>query len=172
MSELNIEEIKQIKDSLTSLTVKENVQDAVIVNPVKEVESSLVTILRHRTAKLQSSLQFEELLRATAETRLSEASFPQLVDLLRTTQEGNSRAVEGLLAPIMASAAVSERLGSRPDRGADSVASDVYAKTDDKRVLQGLVALNQLLDIIKSKQASVVTAEIVPSTDQNDGSGS
>ena len=168
-----IDTLKQIKESLTAPAVRDNVQAAIIVSPAKEAEQSLVTILKHRTAKLQSSFDFEELVKDTIEARMSEASFPQLIQLLEKIQDGNSRAVEGILAPLLAAnASASDAV--RGSREADSAASEVYSKTDDKRVLQGLVALNQLLDLIKSKQgnAETVTAEIVPSHEQSDDSSS
>ena len=168
MNQKDIDKIKQVRDSLDSPAVTESAARAIITNPAREAEKSLIGLLHHRTEKLQSSFDFEELIKTTIESRMTEASFTQLISLLEVVQANNSRAVEGLLAPLMASPAFAEGMASRSNREADTAATAVYEKTDDHRVLQGLVALNQLLDIIKNKQgANTVTAEVVSSHEQS-----
>lgn len=172
MKQTELDKIQAISAAIGAPAVQQAVEMSVITNPAKEAEKSLITLLQHRTSRLQSSFEFEELVKATLETRIAEANFSQLMSLLDIVQGNNTRATEGIIAPFMANANFAEAFGSRSAN--ETAAADVYAKTDDKRVLQGLVALNQLLDIIKAKQVSAgaVTAELVPSSDQNGDSTS
>jgi hypothetical protein len=175
MNGKDISTLVDIKNSLDTPAVQEAVRDAVIAKPAKEVESSLMKLLQYRAAKLQDSIEFEELVKASIEARISEASFPQLLQLLEAIQAGNSRATEGLFAPFLNNPELAAGLtGGRTSKAADAAGEAAYAATDDKRVLQGMVALTQLLDLLKAKQsmAGAVTAEVVSSQDQTDDSSS
>lgn len=162
MNSKDIQTLNQIRNSLMDPTVEVAVKEAAIANPLKEVESSLSTLLTHRTEKLKSAFEFEELVRDTISTRISEASFSQLLQALEVIQNGNNRATESLIAPFMNNAALVEAAQNR-NSSTENAAAAVYAKTDDKKILQGLVALNQLLDIIKDKQAAA-EAEVADAT--------
>ena len=173
MDAKDLQTLATIRNTLVAPELEKAVTDAAITNPVHELERSLSTLLAHRTEKLKSSFEFEELIKTTISTRINEASFPQLLQALEVIQNGNNRATESFLAPLMSNTAFVDAARNHENANSQAAAA-VYAKTDDKKVLQGLVALNQLLDIIKSKQAAsdAEDATVVSSDDQNDGSSS
>lgn len=173
MNSKELQTLSQIRETLVNPVTNAAVEQAAVTNPVRELERSLTTLLAHRTEKLKSSFEFEELIKDTISTRINEASFPQLLQALEVIQNGNNRATESFLAPLINNPSFADNARNQESANSQAAAA-VYARTDDKKVLQGLVALNQLLDIIKSKQAAsdAEDATIVSSDDQNDGSSS
>ncbi len=123
-----------------------------IDNPAQEVETSLVSFLKHRLSKLKDDVDFEDDIKSAVLTRLSEATFPQLVTLLEVLQRNSNIGVEKVLAPFIASSGEKTILDSTKEIDRTSkVSEQIFEETDDKNILQSLNMLNQLMDIAKKE---------------------
>lgn len=151
----DIETLTSIRDSLNSAKTDAAVASATILHPAQEVEASLANFLKHRLSKLQEAATFEEQIKDVLITRLSEATFPQLIGLLEVIQKNNNIATEKVLAPFIAqsgSKSVTETM-REGSRNADRPEELLYADTNDKAILQSLGALSQFMEL--AKQASL-----------------
>jgi len=150
----DIETLNSIRKSLSSDITVAAVDNAVITNPAREVESSLAGFLKHRLAKLQESTSFEDQVKEALLARIGEANFTQLIGLLEVVQKNNNLATEKILAPFIAQGGgktVTETM-RETERGPD--ASDkVYDEVNDKAILQSLAALGQFFEMASKKSS-------------------
>ena len=146
-------DIAIVKDIFTSLESTEEVSKAFeIKSPATEVETSLVDFLKHRLTKLKEDVDFEDDIKNAVLTRLSEATFSQLITLLEVLQKNSNIGVEKVLAPFIASSGEKTILDSTKEINKKSqMAEQVFDETDDKKILQSLGMLNQLLDMTKKE---------------------
>jgi len=70
-------------------------------NPAFEVQSSLVSLLKHRINKIQDDLSFEVRIKEEILTRIDEANFSELLQTLNTIQTNTNVSVEKILAPFI-----------------------------------------------------------------------
>lgn len=142
-------DIGTVQEILTSLEATDNKSKAIrIENPALEVENSLVDFLKHRLTKLKKDVDFEDEVKNAVMGRLSEASFGQLITLLEVLQKNSNIGVEKVLAPFIASSGEKTILDSTKDMNRQTqAAEEIFKETDDKQILQSLLALNQMLDL-------------------------
>jgi len=146
MQNTDLATLHELKNALESKETTQIVNAVVIKDPALEVEQSLASFLKHRLAKLQEASDFEENIKEVILTRLSEATFPQLIGLLEVVQKNNNIATEKVLAPFIAQTkSVTETLRNREEFN-KTTEKEIYENTDDKSVLQSLHMLSQLLD--------------------------
>jgi hypothetical protein len=150
----DIETLNSIRKSLSSDITVAAVDNAVITNPAREVESSLAGFLKHRLAKLQEATSFEDQVKEALLARIGEANFTQLIGLLEVVQKNNNLATEKILAPFITQGGgktVTETM-REAERGPD--ASDkVYDEVNDKAILQSLAALGQFFEMASKKSS-------------------
>ncbi len=149
---MNEGDITVIKDIYHSMEVTEPDRFQ-IANPALEVENSLVIFLKHRLTKLKEDVKFEDNVKDAVLSRLSEATFSQLITLLEVLQKNSNIGVEKVLAPFIASSGEKTILDSTKKMNqASEISEEVFRETDDKEILQALGMLNQLMDIAKNKE--------------------
>lgn len=120
-----------------------------IDNPTQAVESSLVSFLTHRLEKLREGSEFEDEIKQAILARIPEAEFRDLGSLLDLVQRNNNVATEKVLAPFISqNGSPSPLLPQQALPGAD--AQNLLKDQDEKKVLQALTALNQLMEIVKN----------------------
>jgi hypothetical protein len=152
MQAKDLETLQSIKLALEGKELPQ-VEPERILNPAQEVEKSLVNFLRHRLDKLQEAASFEDNIKDVILSRIAEAKFSDLTYLLEIIQRNNNVATEKVLAPFIAqNGAPSPLLPSQADGQRDNM--DALLKgQDEKKVLQALSALNQLVGAVtKSTQ--------------------
>lgn len=124
-----------------------------IEDPALEVENSLVDFLKHRLKKLKQDVEFEDSVKETILSRISEATFPQLITLLEILQKNSNIGVEKVLAPFIASSGEKTLLDSTKEMGRMSKKSeDLFNEVKDKDILQSLTMLSQLMDLQVKKE--------------------
>lgn len=153
MNGKDLKTIEGIKDALVSQDNVAHVKDAVIIDPAKEVEQSLVSFVTYRFNKVKDSVAYEEDVKEVIMSRISEATFPQLIALLQTIQKGNSDSTMALLAPFIDQSngrTLPENLRTsvREDASAGAV---IYEESDSKHTLQAFTALYQVLEHLAEK---------------------
>lgn len=137
-----------IKDIHTSLKVSD-VSTYSIENPAMEVEHSLVDFLKHRLSKLKQDVEFEDQIKEALVSRLSEASFAQLVTLLEVLQKNSNIGVEKVLAPFIAQTGEKTLLDSTKELNRHSqISEQVFNDVDDKNIIQSTLMLTQFLEIL------------------------
>jgi hypothetical protein len=145
-------ETKDVAASILNSLDKKNdikeVEGHVDYDVVREMENSLSSFLRHRLLKLQEDSEFEEEVVNALSARLSEATFMQLMSLLKVLKNTANAGTLGVLAPFIAKAAAS---GSEPAGGRKkaTTAEDLFNAADSKEILQGLSQLATLIDEVK-----------------------
>lgn len=151
MDNTDIQIVKDIHDSLETSS-----PDAFkISNPALEVENSLVAFLKHRLNKLEEDVGFEDDIKNAVLARLGEATFPQLITLLEILQKNSNIGVEKVLAPFIASSGEKTILDTTKEMDRTSkISEQIFEETDDKKILQSLTALTQLMDMVNTKEKS------------------
>jgi len=158
MENKDIETVKGIYESLTVM----DTSPYEIKSPAQEVENSLVGFLKHRLSKLKEDVDFEDDVKNAVLSRISEASFPQLITLLEVLQKNSNIGVEKVLAPFIAASGEKTILDTTKssDRRSQK-AEEIFEETNDKGVLQSLTMLNQLMDIMNKPKEEESNEEIL-----------
>lgn len=163
----DLDTLTSIRNSLLSPVTADVVDAATILHPAQEVEASLASFLKHRLAKLQEAANFEDQVKDVLLTRLSEATFPQLIGLLEVVQKNNNIATEKVLAPFIAqsgSKSVTETMREGA-RGNEHPEDKIYSEINDKTILQSLGALSQFMELANK---SSKTSKVLSSPDRID----
>lgn len=153
MQAKDLDTLQSIKLALEGKELPAYTDTVKILNPAQEVEKSLINFLRHRLDKLQEAASFEDNIKDVILSRIAEAKFSDLTYLLEIIQRNNNMATEKVLAPFIAqNGAPSPLLPHQADSQRDNM--DALLKgQDEKKVLQALSALNQLVGAVtKSTQ--------------------
>lgn len=154
MKEKDLLKLVELKKVLDSEEVESEVRDAIIEDPAREVESSLVSFVTYRFNKVKESVNYEEGIKKVIFERISEATFPQLINLLQTIQRGNADSTNSLLAPFIDQSngrTLPENL-RESQREDHSSGAEIFKDVDDKSVLQAFNALTQVLDHIAAQE--------------------
>lgn len=150
MNKKDLATLVEIKDSLADPEIAQRVDAIIINNPAQEVEKSLVSFVTHRLNTLKKSIEYEDTIKEIILERIGEATFAQLLSLLEVAQSGTNRAAQTILTPFVSSdgsKTLPETL--RQHDQDESIANKIYEETDNKQVLQAMMALNQLIESIK-----------------------
>mgnify|MGYP001064578168 CR=1 FL=1 len=154
MNKKELQTLKDIKEVLSSDEHEGHVHDAIIEDPAKEVEQSLVSFVTYRFNKVKDSITYEEDIKDVIMSRINEATFAQLITLLQTVQKGNSSSTLALLTPFIDQSngrTLPENL--RTSRQEDmSIGATVHKSADNKQTLQAFTALSQLLEHMAAQE--------------------
>jgi|LSQX01.2.fsa_nt_gb hypothetical protein len=137
-----------IKDSLEDKKGEARVFEAIIEDPAKEVEQSLVSFVTYRFNKIKSSVAYEEEVKEVIMSRINEATFPQLITLLQTVQSGNASSTAALLAPFIDQSngrTLPENLRQAGHEDM-SAGAEIHKAIESKEALQAFTALSQVID--------------------------
>ena len=154
MRNTNLESLIKLNQQLSSKENTQLVDEAKIMNPVKEIENSLTNFLTDRLNKLSEDKDFEDLVKANIRQRMSEASFEELTTLLHNVSMDNTAATNGTLEVFhdaKQGKSITETL--KADE-ASATAVNVYNDIQYPKILQSLSYLNQIAGLLQAQQAS------------------
>jgi hypothetical protein len=150
----DLQTLQNIKEVLASDELEVHVQDAVIQDPAREVEQSLVSFVTYRFNKVRESISYEEDIKDVIMSRINEATFPQLITLLQTVQSGNAQTMGTLFAPFIDQSngrTLPENLRASQQEDL-SIGATVHKSADNKQTLQAFTALYQVLDHLAAQE--------------------
>lgn len=154
MRNTNLESLIKLNQQLSSKENTQLVDEAKIMNPVKEIESSLTSFLTDRLNKLSEDKDFEDLVKANIRQRMSEASFEELTTLLHNVSMDNTAATNGTLEVFHDAKQGKPITETLKADEASATAVNVYNDIEDPKILQSLSYLNQIAGLLQAQQAS------------------
>lgn len=157
MDNRNLDALHKIQQKLTNgeSAAVDNVR---ITDPVDAIEDSLSDFVRHSFKCVAQNRAFEQAIQDTIQTRLPEANFSQLIKLLEVTSAGNAIDTSNLINPFAQASIAKHEADAEAERDGKSVSQKVY-DTASKEILQGLTALNQLLETATNISRNVSTID-------------
>ena len=154
MRNTNLESLIKLNQQLSSKENTQLVDEAKIMNPVKEIENSLTNFLTDRLNKLSEDKDFEDLVKANIRQRMSEASFEELTTLLHNVSMDNTAATNGTLEVFHDAKQGKPITETLKADEASATAVNVYNDIEDPKILQSLSYLNQIAGLLQAQQAS------------------
>ena len=154
MRNTNLESLIKLNQQLSSKENTQLVDEAKIMNPVKEIENSLTNFLTDRLNKLSEDKDFEDLVKANIRQRMSEASFEELTTLLHNVSMDNTAATNGTLEVFHDAKQGKPITETLKADEASATAVNVYNDIEDPKILQSLSYLNQIAGLFQAQQAS------------------
>lgn len=154
MRNTNLESLIKLNQQLSSKENAQLVDEAKIMNPVKEIENSLTNFLTDRLNKLSEDKDFEDLVKANIRQRMSEASFEELTTLLHNVSMDNTAATNGTLEVFHDAKQGKPITETLKADEASATAVNVYNDIEDPKILQSLSYLNQIAGLLQAQQAS------------------
>ena len=154
MRNTNLESLIKLNQQLSSKENTQLVDEAKIMNPVKEIENSLTNFLTDRLNKLSEDKDFEDLVKANIRQRMSEASFEELTTLLHNVSMDNTAATNGTLEVFHDAKQAKPITETLKADEASATAVNVYNDIEDPKILQSLSYLNQIAGLLQAQQAS------------------
>ena len=154
MRNTNLESLIKLNQQLSSKENTQLVDEAKIMNPVKEIENSLTNFLTDRLNKLSEDKDFEDLVKANIRQRMSEASFEELTTLLNNVSMDNTAATNGTLEVFHDAKQGKPITETLKADEASATAVNVYNDIEDPKILQSLSYLNQIAGLLQAQQAS------------------
>ena len=154
MRNTNLESLIKLNQQLSSKENTQLVDEAKIMNPVKEIENSLTNFLTDRLNKLSEDKDFEDLVKANIRQRMSEASFEELTTLLHNVSMDNTAATNGTLEVFHDTKQGKPITETLKADEASATAVNVYNDIEDPKILQSLSYLNQIAGLLQAQQAS------------------
>ena len=154
MRNTNLESLIKLNQQLSSKENTQLVDEAKIMNPVKEIENSLTNFLTDRLNKLSEDKDFEDLVKANIRQRMSEASFEELTTLLHNVSMDNTAATNGTLEVFHDAKQGKPITETLKADEASATAVNVYNDIEDPKILQSLSYLNQIAGLLQAEQAS------------------
>ena len=154
MRNTNLESLIKLNQQLSSKENTQLVDEAKIMNPVKEIENSLTNFLTDRLNKLSEDKDFEDLVKANIRQRMSEASFEELTTLLHNVSMDNTAATNGTLEVFHDAKQGKPITETLKADEASAKAVNVYNDIEDPKILQSLSYLNQIAGLLQAQQAS------------------
>lgn len=159
MRNTNLESLIKLNQQLSSKENTQLVDEAKIMNPVKEIENSLTNFLTDRLNKLSEDKDFEDLVKANIRQRMSEASFEELTTLLHNVSMDNTAATNGTLEVFHDAKQGKPITETLKADEASATAVNVYNDIEDPKILQSLSYLNQIAGLLQAQQASAQEKE-------------
>lgn len=154
MRNTNLESLIKLNQQLSSKENTQLVDEAKIMNPVKEIENSLTNFLTDRLNKLSEDKDFEDLVKANIRQRMSEASFEELTTLLHNVSMDNTAATNGTLEVFHDAKQGKPITETLKADEASATAVNIYNDIEDPKILQSLSYLNQIAGLLQAQQAS------------------
>jgi ribosomal protein S3AE len=144
MDNKSLETLQKIQKDLTKAE-SAAVESVRVVDPIDSIESSLSDFVRHSFKCVEQNRAFEQSIQDTIQSRLPEANFSQLIKLLEVTSAGNAIDTANLINPFAQASIAKHEADAFAEREGKTTSQRVYDSAS-KEILQGLTALNQLLE--------------------------
>ena len=144
MDNKNLETLQKLQKDLAKKE-SASVENVRIDDPIDSIESSLSDFVRHSFKCVEENRSFEQTIQETIQSRLPEANFSQLIKLLEVTSAGNAIDTANLINPFAQASIAKHEADALAEREGKTTSQKVYDSAS-KEILQGLTALNQLLE--------------------------
>ena len=131
--------------------INNKADSARIHNPSLEVKNALKDFATARLRRVEEDASFTDEVKEVLKQRLPEATFSELMQLLKISSEANNAMTESLVnmfQPQSSDKTVLERLS---DNSTETTAAKLFANTDDKATIQAVAYLGSVLDKLSSK---------------------
>lgn len=148
----DLEVLNKIKDVSESEQLKTDVANAEIHSPINEVESSLSTYVVNKLDRLEKNEKFVDLVRLYIKDKLPEANFDQLMQLEHSVSQDNNRAVNDFMRLFKNENSGKTIVDTMKSTETSDIANKMYNSTDDKKVLQAVTYLSQVLETLNKKE--------------------
>ena len=132
-------------------TFKTIPRDAVPYNPSRDIENSLIGLLKHQIDKLKDSETYINAFQEAIMARLPEATFMELVDALSRAQASKNSLMEKILSPVIPKAGSTAPL---LDAGDKQKPDDDIIASANKDTLLALTELTKLMKGVKEDPAN------------------
>lgn len=139
----DVSSLMEINNKLAE--TNKNVDALRVHNPAQEVRSALSEFATTRLRRVEEDAAFNDVVKTALRQRIPEATFKELMDLLKITSETNNQMAESLIqmfSPATSDKTIIDRVA---DNSAESKATELYNSTDDKKVIQAFTYLNAIL---------------------------
>jgi hypothetical protein len=120
--------------------------------PIVKMEKSLSSFIDHSFQCVKEKRDFEQEVMNKLSSRLNEANIPQLIHILEAIQSGTTNDTNALIAPFTDMFVAKQQLEAEKLK-TDKPAAERINDKADKDILQGLSALNQLLQLVTEKSS-------------------
>ena len=144
--------IKKAEDSI-AFSLKQPQRDAIPYTPAREIENSLVDLLKHQIEKLKESETYINAFQEAILARLPEATFQELVDALSRAQSSKNSLMEKILSPVIPKAGSTAPLLDATKEN-NKVSEDEVFISANKETLQALTELTKLVTELKKDEGS------------------
>lgn len=121
------------------------VDNAKIKNPAREIEGTIADFLVGRFSKVTEDANFERAIKDNILSRLDEANFSELSELLHNVSMDNNDAMNSLLTAFKSDQDGKNIIETLREGDKEGAAVEVYNSIEDKNVLQALNYLNQIM---------------------------
>ena len=158
----DINTLVQINNSLEKADMEAD--KARVHNPTREVRDALASFLTARLNRIEDDANFSDLIRATIKSRIEEATFSELTELLHITTMDNNRAAEGISSLFVNESSGRTVVDTLQSNDTETVAQQLYASTNDKNTLQALTYFGAVLAKLTADQPNIVE---VPASETN-----
>lgn len=139
----NLEALKRMSDNLNKNLPA--VDNAKIKNPAREIEGTIADFLVGRFSKVTEDANFERAIKDNILSRLDEANFSELSELLHNVSMDNNDAMNSLLTAFKSNQDGKNIIETLREGDKEGAAVEVYNSIEDKNVLQALNYLNQIM---------------------------
>lgn len=139
----NLEALKRMSDNLNKNLPA--VDNAKIKNPAREIEGTIADFLVGRFSKVTEDANFERAIKDNILSRLDEANFSELSELLHNVSMDNNDAMNSLLTAFKSDQDGKNIIETLREGDKEGAAVEVYNSIEDKNVLQALNYLNQIM---------------------------
>ena len=152
MKKENLDALVAMNNKLNSEDTQLVVDRSRVVSPAKEVENTLVSFLTSRLNQISDQNDFLQTVEMHLRSRLTEASFEELLNLTHLLIEDNSKAAEGVLGLFRSPTSGKTILDNLRDSESSTAAQVVYEDpSTDANVLQSMAYLTQVLSRMGAK---------------------
>lgn len=142
-----VEKDVQAAADMLQISVQESNRDAVPFDPGLQVEQALSTFLQERLKKIQEDRHFEELVKDALSSRIAEASFDQLMELLSLFQRNVNMDTANILSPFIPRAG--ERVPALDTMTKKKSPEETLSEGASKEILQAFGEFSNMLLSIK-----------------------
>lgn len=163
----DLDTLIELNNLLGKTDTQLTVNNSRIDNPSKAVESSITDFITSRLVKITNDADFEDIIKANIRQRLNEASFKELIDLLHTVSYDSTKSAEPVLAMFQNVQSGKNIVDTLREANATSTAKKLYNSTEDKKVLQAVTYLSQVMSQLDSLNEKSTLIDVTPSEEED-----
>lgn len=142
-------------------TAEEVAESSRIHNPAAEVKDALRDFAVTRLKRVEEDAAFADIIKATLRQRMPEATFSELMQLLKVTTEANNQMSDSLANMFQSQNSDKTVIERLEDNSTETAAAKMFAATNDKASIQALTYLSSVLDkMYASSNQKEIDAEV------------